>query len=301
MKIEKDIDLKRYNTYGVGGNARYFVLAREEQDLINAFTFAKEKNISFIVLGKGSNVLISEKGFDGLVIINNTREIKKDNEILSVSSGASLALVTKFTISEGLSGIEFLAGVPGTFGGAIIGNAGCYFGEIADLILDVEIIDGEGMKKITKKEARFSYRDSIFKHDFQGIILSARLKLNSSTKEKVSEKSLDIIKKRSIKDPKGRTSGSFFKNIEVKNAPKKLLSQVETRGMDGHIPTGKLIDEAGCKGMRVGDAEVSTYNAGFIINTGNATADDIKKLAEEVKKRVYDKFGVELEPEVRYL
>jgi UDP-N-acetylmuramate dehydrogenase len=302
VKIEKDIDLKKYNTYGVGGNAKYFILAKEKKDLVDAFNFAREEDITFVVLGKGSNVVVSGRGYDGLVIVNDVKNIKRSGDKVEISAGSSIASVLKFSKEEGLTGLEFLAGVPGSLGGAIVGNAGCYGSEIGKVTESVEIINSEGqIENIEGKDADFGYRNSIFKRDFKGIILGATVKLSQSTSKKVSDKSADVIAKRKTKDPLGKTAGSFFKNVEVSDAPRKLIEEIKVRGIDGKIPAGKLIDAAGCKGMKVGDAEVSAHNAGFIINNGNASAEDIIELAEQVKKKVKERFGIELEPEVRYL
>ena len=301
-KIENNVDLKKYNTYHVGGKADYFTIAKSRQDLIDAFNFAKEKQIPYAVLGKGSNVLVSSEGFRGLVAINKHNEIKRNEQSIWASAGTSIAALTKFTRDEGLSGIEFLAGVPGSLGGAIVGNAGCFGEKISDVLESVEFIneDGEAIT-LPKEKLGFSYRESAFKKSVKGIILGATLKLSESGSKEVEQKVEEILKKRSAKDPRGKTSGSFFKNIPESKASAKILGEIVVRGIDGNIPTGKLIDEAGCKGMKVGGAQVSTHNAGFIINTGDATTDDIKELAEQVKKKVYNKFGVEIEPEVRYL
>lgn len=303
LKIENDKDLKSFNTYGVGGKAKYFLIAEKKSDFIEALEFANEKNIPLLVLGRGSNVLFSEKDYPGLVVLNNLKGIKRTDDKVEIASGNTIAELTKFTIDEGLTGVEFLAGVPGSIGGAIVGNAGCFGGEIGEKTESIEILNlkNSQIENIDGKKADFTYRKSIFKHDLPAIILSVVLNLQQSTSEKVVEKSRDIMEKRRAKDPKGRTCGSFFKNVEVKNAPEKLIKEIETRGIDGNIPAGKLIDEAGCKGLKIGDAEVSTHNAGFIINKSNATASDIRNLAEEIKKRVFEKFEVELESEVRYL
>lgn len=300
VKIEKDIDLKKYNTYGVGGNARYFVLAKKRQDLVDAYNFAKEKNISFVVLGRGSNVLISDDDFNGLAIVNQASEFKVDDEQIKVFSGMSLPRLVKLIGEEGLTGGEFLAGIPGTLGGAILGNAGAWGKSLGDIIESVEFLDENGIKEIKKQEIDFSYRESSFKK-MKGIILGATLRLNKSTKEEVEKEVEGILKKRSGKHPAGRSCGSFFKNIEITNLSPEILEKVCGWEKSGKIPSGKLIEESGCKGMKVGGAEVSEAHANFIVNTGNATATDIKELAQQVKNKVYDKFGVELEPEVRYL
>ena len=301
-KIENNVDLKQYNTYRIGGKADYFVAAENKQDLIDAFNFAKDKGIPYATLGKGSNVVVSSEGFRGLVIVNKYKEVKIGDHSIWVASGTSISALTAFTKDKGLSGLEFLSGVPGSFGGAIIGNAGSFGGVLSDVILSVEFIGEDGkLTTLPKDKLGFSYRESAFKKSIKGIITGANIKLRQLSPEEVDRKVSEILNQRKAKDPKGKTCGSFFKNIPEAKATSKILGEIEVRGIDGNIPTGKLIDETGCKGLKVGGAEVSTYNAGFIINTGNASPEDIKTLAEEVKKRVFERFGVELEEEVRYL
>lgn len=300
VKIEEGIDLKKYNTYGVGGKAKYFVLAKERQDLIDVYNFAKEKNISFVVLGGGSNVLISDDGYDGLVILNKANEIEKNKGEIKVSSGTSLPRFVKLLTEEGLTGGEFLAGIPGTLGGAILGNAGAWGKAIGEVVESVEFLDENGIHEIQRRDIEFSYRGSSFKK-MEGIILGANLNFEKSTKEAVEKEISEIIAKRSSKNVVGRSCGSFFKNVETNDLSQGTLEKIGNWMIGDKIPAGKLIEEAGCKGMKVGDAEVSQSHANFLINTGSSSANDIKELAEQVKKEVFDKFGVELEAEVRYL
>lgn len=300
MEIEANIDLKKYNTYGVGGKARYFVLAKEKVDLLDAFNFSKEKNIPSLVLGGGSNVLISDDGYDGLVIVNKADAIERSGNKVKVSSGASLAKITKFLSDMGLTGGEFLAGIPGTLGGAILGNAGAWGKSIGGIIESVEFLDKNGVQEIQRNEMDFSYRDSSFKK-MEGIILGATMVFSESSSEEVTSAVKEILAKRSGKHPAGRSCGSFFKNIEVVGLSPEILEKIGDWGNGGKIAAGKIIEEAGCKGLKVGGAEVSQMHANFLVNNGDATANDIKELAEQVKRKVFEKFGVELEPEVRYL
>lgn len=300
MKIEKDIELKKYNTYGVGGKAKHFVLAEGRQDLVDAFNFAKKENIRYLILGGGSNVLITDSGYNGLVVVNRAAEIERFGSDLTVSSGASLAKMTRYLGEEGLSGGEFLAGIPGTLGGAVLGNAGAWGKSISDIIKSIEFLDESGIKSIPREKIEFSYRNSSLKK-MPGIILGATLTFTEDSPEKVREKVSEILGKRKGKHPAGRSCGSFFKNVEIADLSQDVAGKISQWEKGGKVAAGKLVEETGLKGLRIGGAEVSEIHANFLVNTGNATADDIKKLAEEVKKKVYDKFGVELEPEVRYI
>ncbi|MDO8507679.1 MAG: UDP-N-acetylmuramate dehydrogenase [bacterium] len=300
VKIEENIDLKKYNTYGVGGSAKYFVLAKSGQDLVDAFNFAKEKHINYLVLGGGSNVLISDDGYDGIVIVNKANEIERSGNKVKVSSGASLARIIKLLSEEGLAGGEFLAGIPGTLGGAILGNAGAWGKSIESIIESVEFLNETGVQEIQRSEMVFSYRDSSFKK-MEGIILSATMVFSEGSSEKVASAVKEILSKRSGKHPAGKSCGSFFKNIETADLSPEIYNKMRDWEVGGKVAAGKLIEEAGAKGMKVGGAEVSQMHANFLVNISDATAGDIKELAKQVKQKVYEKFSVELEPEVRYL
>ncbi len=299
-KIEKGKELKSFNTYHVGGKADFFVAAKARQDLIDAYNFAKEKQIPYAVLGKGSNVLIADDGFRGLVIANKVNTLERHENKIVASSGLSLSAFVKYSAEAGLAGAEFLAGIPGTVGGAILGNAGAWGRSFGDIVESVDFLDESGARRIQREGVDFSYRESSFKK-MKGIILGAVIVLEKSGSQEVEGKVKEILLHRSGKHPAGRSCGSFFKNIEVKYLPRETLEAIGGWEKGGRITAGKLIEEAGCRKLSVGGAEVSKDHANFLLNTGNATANDIKELAEQVKKKVYDKFGVELEPEVRYL
>ncbi len=300
VKIEKNVNLKKYNTYGIGGNARFFILAKEKQDLVDGYRFAKKEDLSYVVLGGGSNVLISDGAFDGLVIVNKTGEIEKNGNKIKVSSGVTLAKMINYMKEEGLTGGEFLAGIPGTLGGAILGNAGAWGKEIKDILDSVEFLDENGVRQVGPRDLKFSYRESSFKQ-MDGIILSAVLSLKKDSSENVSKNVREILQRRKGKHPQGRTCGSFFKNIETSKVAQDILEKVKDWEVSGKIPAGKLIEEAGCKGMQARGAEVSEVHANFLVNKGDASSNDIKELAKQIQKKVFDKFEIELEPEVRYL
>ena len=156
MKLQRNINLKKYNTYAIGGNAKYFILAKEKQDLVDALKFTKEKNVLYRILGGGSNVLISDSDYDGLVIVNKVSKIERAGNGLKVSSGTAIAQLIKYMTDESLTGAEFLAGIPGTLGGAILGNAGAYGGEIGGMLDFVEFLDDSGIRQIDIKDIDFN-------------------------------------------------------------------------------------------------------------------------------------------------
>jgi len=298
MKLEEKVKLDKYNTYGVGGRADYFLKAQKKEDLVEAISFVREKNIPYIVLGKGSNILFSDSDYSGLVILNELKGIEREGDKINVLSGATLAEVVKFSKEEGLSGAEFLAGIPGTLGGAILGNAGAFGRSLGEIVESVDFLTEGGIERIEKNSLEFGYRDSGFKRT-RGVIVSALISLHESTKGAVEEKVREILDQRKDKHPKGRTCGSFFKNIEAASLPPEVQEKLKNYENHDKIPAGKLIEAAGLKGMRVGDVEVSQVHANFLVNTGHATSSDIGMLAKTIEVKVLEIFGVNLEPEVR--
>ncbi|KKP79924.1 MAG: UDP-N-acetylenolpyruvoylglucosamine reductase [Candidatus Moranbacteria bacterium RIFOXYA12_FULL_35_19] len=310
LKIQKNISLAPLTTFKIGGPAKYFVEVSDEEALLEALQFAKENNLEIFVLGGGSNILISDDGFDGLVIkIQDARYKIQENKI-EVSAGASLSSVVNLAMQNSLSGLEWASGIPGTVGGAIRGNAGIPLGCMADNAESVEVIKVQPLVSqrlnLRKSECKFAYRNSIFKENKDLIIISAVLKLEKGDQEEINNKIKEIIKKRSDTvhpNPKKPSSGSFFKNPKVEN--QELINRFEKdtgqKAIDSKIPAGWLIDEVGLRGKKIGGAAVSEKHANFVVNVGNAKAQDIVMLSSVIKMKVRDELGVQLQEEVQYV
>lgn len=290
MKIQKDILLKNYTTFRIGGPARYFCTVKNKEELIGAVAFAKKENLPFFILGGGSNLLVSDRGYNGLIIkILNTKYKILNTKIL-VGAGVSLAKLVSITANAGLSGMEWTSGIPGaTIGGAIRGNAGAFDFEMKDIVDKVEALDTSDLKFriFQNKDCRFGYRESIFKKDSNLIIWSCELEFKkpfdtAQGKEKIREKIKEILNYRKEKHPKFPSAGSIFKNFE------------NMRARD-------LIEKAGLKGKTIGGAQISEQHANFIINTGGAKARDVLALINLAKKEVKNKFGIKIEEEVQIL
>lgn len=266
-----------------GGPADIFVKINDTEELKFLLNLAKEKNLQVTVIGNGSNVLVKDKGIRGIVVKLDLNEIKKDNGILEVGAGVLLSKLARVAFENELTGLEFAAGIPGTFGGAIFMNAGAYGEQIGDRIIETTYIDGNlEIRTIKKEEQEFEYRKSIFQKN-NGIIISGKIKLEKGNKEEIKEKMEEFSRTRREKQPLNMpNAGSIFKRGE------------------GYI-TAKLIDECGLKGYQIGDAEVSELHAGFIVNKGNATAKDILELTKHIQKKIKQKFNVDIEPEIRIL
>jgi UDP-N-acetylmuramate dehydrogenase len=307
--------LSRHTTLGIGGPARYFYRAKTISDLILAVQTALKLKIPYIVLGNGSNVVVSDKGFFGLCIKNETQNLSfiKDKAQVLADSGVPLSRLIIESASYDLGGLEFLYGIPGTVGGAIVSNAGTFGGAIGDFVISATLLFPNGsIKRVTKKWLFFGYRDSKILHlKPRPIILSVKFQLSTNRKEEILRKIQHFQKIRAIKHPLEKSAGSYFKNPKAdKIWAKKYLDMRGEKDMEiweqlsktGHIPAGWLLEQAGAKKIRVKAARVSKKHANFIINyKGRAKASQVRELAALLKQKVHEKFGIILEEEVEYV
>jgi UDP-N-acetylmuramate dehydrogenase len=296
--------LKRRTTMRVGGNARWYWGARDIDKLVHVLTLCKEFNAPYLLLGHGSNVLVSDKGFDGLVIQNKCRDIFV-GENTAVESGATLSALFHETARAGLSGLEWAAGVPGTVGGALVSNAGAYRGSISSLVRSVRVFH-DGVDQIVKPEwMEFSYRNSRLRRhpEERAVILSCTLNLRRvDNPEAIFTLAKNFQEQRGTKQPNDPSSGSFFKNVNNRSLAESLSELPDSLKEAGVVPAGYLIEMCGLKGFRLGGAQISDKHANFLVNaTRYASASDIDRLARLCKERVQSRFGVDLEPEVLYV
>ncbi len=284
-------ELRKHTTIKVGGTADLFCVVQNENELIEVIGLAKKCKIPFVIIGCGSNIIASDEGFRGLVIKNVWKdEITEKNCILTASSGVLLQDVVYKSEELSLTGAEFLTGIPGTLGGAIYMNAGAFGKEMKDILDSAIILKNNGkIETVDKSYFNFKYRNSSLKRTGD-IVLKANLKLSRGNRKEISEKINEILKLRKEKHPEKNvaTAGCFFKNIPSDNFSKK-------------VSAGYLLDKIDAKNERIGCASVFCKHANIIINEGNATFEDIIKLTEKLKKRVKEKFNIELEREVQIL
>ncbi len=277
--------MSQCTTFKIGGPAQIFAEPQNKEALVSLFLLCKEKNVPFTIIGAGSNLLVSDNGIDGVVcrLSGEFDCVSVSGTTVSAGAAISLAKLSKAAQREGLSGLEFASGIPGTLGGAVYMNAGAYDGEMKDVVMETEYMDESGEIHTISGDAHdFSYRHSVFsgKND---VILSVKMNLTPKDKDEIFEKMRDLNARRKEKQPLDKPSaGSTFKRPEGFFA-------------------AKLIEDAGLKGFSVGDACVSEKHAGFVVNNGNATCKDVLDLMRAVQKEVKEKFGVILEPEVKYI
>ena len=308
FKVKKNISLKKYSNYKIGGPARYFFEARTPEDIKNAIEWAKTNRQKYFILAGGTNILISDEGFKGLVIKINIKDLKIKGNRIYAGAGVLMKDLLKFAEKNKLSGLEWAGGLPGTFGGAIRGNAGAFGGEIKDSIETVKHFDAKNHKvfKHIKEYCAFGYRSSFFKvREGESIILAATLRLKKGNSKKIKQLANERIKYRQDRQPLAHPNiGSIFKNVDIKRIPKAFLKRFKLKIKADPfpvMPTAVIIAEAGLKGLKIGGAEVSMKHSNFIVNTRNAKASHVKALIRKIKKIIYQKFKIKLEEEVQIL
>ncbi len=281
VTIEENRTLKDFSTFSIGGPARYLVTVDSAEQMREAFCFAKQKNLPFLVLGKGSNCLFDDLGYEGVVIINKISFLEPVGESqFHVGSGYSFSRLGAKLAREGWSGLEFASGIPGTVGGAVFMNAGANGQETVATLRSIDFMRPDGKHEVITNLEGFGYRTSPF-HEMKGAILGATFELIRCETAKQMQR--DLVEYRTATQPYGTPSaGCVFRNTK-------------------EVSAGRLIEESLCKGERIGGAEVSQIHANFIVNSGGATARDVLNLAKEVEKRVWKEKGIRLERELRFI
>lgn len=308
--FQSSVDLKPHSNYKIGGQARQFCISDNVQSLNKAVEQSRKEKLPIFILGGGTNLLISDEGFNGLVLKPEISTLTSHDTLVKVGAGVSMAQLLDYSISKGLSGLEWAGGLPGTVGGAVRGNAGAFGGETKDSIEEVVSLDiSAKIPKIVKRKNRdcqFGYRNSIFKiRDGKEIILEVNFVLKKGDPRAIQKAIEEKIKYRQQRHPMEYPNiGSIFKNVDLKTVPRKLHSQfahVIKEDPFPVVPTAYLISEAGLKGVSYGGAMVSPKHPNFIVNVLDAKAADVKYLIAFVKSGVKKKFGIKLEEEIIYV
>ncbi len=299
--------LSRHTTFRIGGSARHFCDVLSVDELLAVLAVARQSSAPYIVLGLGSNVLVSDKGYEGIVVMVRHGEVTISETLLQADAGASLAAIVDAAGDAGLTGLEWAVGIPGTVGAAVRGNAGAYGGDMKDNVLDVTVVRDGSLLTVTNTECGFNYRESIFKQpENHDIIVSARFQLQRGDKEQSQNKMSEILATRMAKFGDSVSAGSVFKNIEMSEeeiqAFKKEYPQFPDQFVTYRkVPAAWLIEECGFKGRVVGGAGIYETHAGIITNLGGATAEDVIMLISIIKQKVRVQFGLQLMEEVQYV
>jgi len=306
LSFAQNFKLAPLNSFNVGGPAKFFFRAKNVRSLKQAHEFARESGMPFRVIGGGTNILVADSGFPGLIIRADFQNIKVRKNEIEAGAGVPMGTLVSLAEKNNLGGLEWAAGLPGTLGGAIYGNAACFGGEVGAIIRSIPALDPEGaLREISGCDAAFDYRTSRFKKSGE-IIVSAVLVLSPKREDSLS--AVDILRERKEHQPLGeRSEGCMFKNIEAFTQPLlvhrafKKMPELRMRMNNLRIPAGYLIDRAGLRGFRLKNVGVSNHHANFMVNYGNATADEMQILISLVKQKVRRKFGFLLEEEVQMI
>jgi UDP-N-acetylmuramate dehydrogenase len=295
--------LSRYTRFGIGGPADLYAETGSAEAFIAALGVARASGIPTMVIGGGTNLIVSDSGYRGIVLRYRGERLLAANGRISADAGASLQTLVDFAIDRGLGGLETLSGIPGSVGAAIYGNAGAYGHSISECVLKVRFFDGAALRIFDHEECRFQYRESIFKERKDWMILSVELRLDPADAATLRSAADEILKVRNEKFPVTmKCAGSIFKNLLLLELPAGVAAQVPAAAVrECKIPAAWFLDRVGAKGMMRGEIHVATYHANLVYNAGAGTAADLCTLIAELKARVRERFGIDLEEEVQYV
>lgn len=301
--LQENVPLAPYTTFRIGGPARWFVVVKTVEELMDACKAAWAENMPLFILAGGSNQLVSDDGFPGLVVKVECRTSKIDGTTLIAEPGASMAQLAFATAQAGLTGFEWAVSVPGTVGGAIRGNAGAFGGEIKNTLIDADVLLPTGEQKtFTNKDFHFDYRHSIIKEN-GGVILTARIGLQQGDAAKAVERVKQCVAEKAAHQPLAhRSSGCMFKNTKLTPGVTMLKDGTaipEQFISCGILSSGWVVEQLGLKGLKQGDAEISEKHGNFVVNRGNATAQDILSVVRRVQEEAKARFGLTIELEVQ--
>src|SRR5580704_16507125 len=295
--------LSRHTRFGIGGPAGAFVQAADEEAFTEAFRRAQSSGAAYCVIGDGTNLIVSDEGFDGIVLRQAANLIYHEDAIVLAQAGAQLQTLVDYCIDHGLRGLETMTGIPGSVGAAVYGNAGAYGHSIEESIQRVRFLDGADIRSFGPAECAFHYRESIFKQHKDWIILSVDLAMTPAFTSELRGTADEIFKIRLAKYPASmKCAGSIFKNLILAELPESVRRQIPERVVrEGKAPSAYFLEQVGAKGMRSGGIHVADYHANLIYNAGGGTARELCELIGELKSRVRKQFGLEREEEVQYV
>lgn len=303
LQVLSHVPLSRHTRFGIGGPADLFAETQSEDAFIQALNTARASGLPFTVIGGGSNLVVADAGYRGIILKFSGAQISMDGTTVTVEAGAVLQDLVDQTAAAGLKGLETMTGIPGFTGAAIYGNAGAYGHSISERVTAVRFYNGSGLREFSNSECEFRYRESIFKLQKSWVILSATLTLIAADSAELQKTAAGILTIRNEKYPPSmKCAGSIFKNLLVADLPSAVVSALPAGVIrEGKVPSAYFLERAGAKGRRLGDIQVATYHANLIYNDGNGTAADLRTVINELKCLVAAEFGITLEEEVQYV
>jgi UDP-N-acetylmuramate dehydrogenase len=303
LTVAQNVSLSSYNRFGLGGPADLLASTTQADVLAEALSVSRRLDLPFYFFGDGSNVIVSDAGYRGLVLRYEADAVEMRDGAVYAEVGAPLQALVDFSISQGLAGIHTLERIPGSVGGAVYGNAGAYGRSMHESVARVRFLDRETVREFDNPGCEFEYRESVFKRRKDWIVLSCALELESGDQPELAKEAANI---RAIRDekfpPTMRCAGSIFKNLYFERLPaaaQQLVPSAAVRG--GKVASAFFLERVGAKGMRQGGIEIAPYHANVIYNAGGGTASDLRSLIAELKCRVSEQFGFEVEEEVQYV
>ncbi len=301
--VLRDEPLARHTRFGIGGPASVFVESQDTEAFAAALTAARASGLPVTVMGGGTNLIVADAGYPGIVLRFRGNRIEADGARITAEAGAELQDLVDFTIDRGARGLETLAGIPGWVGAAVYGNAGAYGHAISERVQRVRFLDGATPRVLSSEQCGFRYRESVFKRRKDWVILSAELLLEPADQDLLRTTAGGILAVRNEKfPPTMKCAGSVFKNLLLAELPAEVARQVPPEVVrEGKVPAAYFLDQAGAKGMRRGGIHVASYHANLIYNAGGGTAAELRGLIGELKSRVRARFRLDLEEEVQYV
>jgi len=303
LAISEGDSLSRHTRFGIGGPAEVYAETADESSFMEALEIAKAAGSPVAVVGAGTNLIVSDQGFRGIVLRFTAADIQASGTTVSVQAGADLQALVDFCVERGLKGVETMTGIPGCVGAAIYGNAGAYGHSIDERVRQVRFRTEDGIRVFANADCRFRYRESIFKSHKDWVIFSAELEMDRAPSEQLRAKASEIFEIRLAKYPPSmKCAGSIFKNLLLAKLSEDVRKQVPERVIrEGKVPSAYFLEQVDAKGMRNGDICVADYHANLIYNAGHGTASELCEIIGELKSRVRSRFGLELEEEVQYI
>jgi UDP-N-acetylmuramate dehydrogenase len=303
VSVSEGMLLSDHTRFGIGGPAELYVEASSETAFSAAWRIARSSGASYSVIGAGTNLIVSDVGFHGIVLRFTANHISSDATLVRAEAGAELQALVDYSIDHGLRGLETMTGIPGSVGAAICGNAGAYGHSIDERVERVWLLDGDTIRGFTASECQFRYRESVFKQHKDWIILSVELRMTPAPAAELRQTADEILKVRLAKYPAAmKCAGSIFKNLILSELPENVRRQIPERVIrEGKAPSAYFLEQVGAKGMHSGGVRVADYHANLIYNEGGGTARELCALIDELKSRVRVRFGLELEEEVQYV
>jgi UDP-N-acetylmuramate dehydrogenase len=303
LTVSTGTPLSRYTRFGIGGPADLYAETCSVEAFIAALAASRASGIDTMVIGGGTNLIISDSGYRGIVLRYRADSLRSANHRVVADAGAELQDLVDFAIARGLQGLETLSGIPGSVGAAIYGNAGAYGHSISERVTSVRFFDGGGVRVFDREACEFHYRESVFKRHKEWIVFSTELLLEPADAPELRQTADGILKVRNEKFPVTmKCAGSIFKNLLWSELPAAVAEQVPASVIrEGKVPAAWFLEQIGAKGMQRGDIHVAAYHANLIYNAGEGTAADLRALIQDLKGRVRDRFRFDLEEEVQYV